>query len=471
MVKKRSLKPLSDMIPGRESDALPEEQVKVIPGEEFDALREEKVRDKLDIFLERLKNKDEDHPETLGLHLYFDARKEAQEIRASYWVGLVWLDEEKGIAVRVKSRWKVKSENKPIELVLLEECLRFPQVAERLWGRRGIEADKGEKLFYYWPDHTPIKVAKEEAYAGYLFLIAQFLYELKKLCERYLRRQFPKVEDNLRGRVKGKILIRENLRANACRGRLDQVFCSFHIHSLDTRENQILKAALEVSEAYLATRGFRMPALWSLARFCRSSLAEVRSRRIQPEDFKGLRLSGLMKPYQEPIQLARIILTRIANEPNPSKWESKEVDVFPYAINMYQLFERYCEVLLRSGDMGWKPDNLWPGDHDLGEDFKVRPDFLIVKDGEGIVADAKYKPNWPLKCQDDYRRDIYQVVAYTQHKGVREKLRSLGAEKPGERIWILYPRFPHEDSKKEKQVFEVFEPKIEAYPISPPSET
>ena len=55
-----------------------------------------------------------------------------------------------------------------------------------------------------------------------MFIIAQFLYELKKLCERHLRRQFPRVEDNLRGRVKGKILIRENLRANSCRGRLDQ---------------------------------------------------------------------------------------------------------------------------------------------------------------------------------------------------------------------------------------------------------
>ena len=453
MIKKRNPKPPSDMIEGRELDALPEKEVK----------------DKLDIFRKHLENKDENYPETLGLHLCFDVRKEAPEIKASYWVGLVWLDEKKGIAVRVKSKWQRRSENKPIELILLEECLRFPQVAERLWGRRGIEADRGEQLFHYWPDQTPIKVTKEEDYAGYLFLIAQFLYELKKLCERHLRRQFPRVEENLRGRVKGKILIWENLRANTCRGRFDRVFCSFQTHSLDTRENQILKAALEVSEAYLATRGFRMPALWSLARFCKSALTEVSSRRIRPEDFQGLRLSGLMRPYQKPIELARIILLHISSEPNPSKWESEEVEVFPYAINMHQLFERYCEVLLRSkGICGRKPDHLWPGDQNLGDDFKVRPDFLIVEGKEGIVADAKYKFNWSLEC----REDVYQVVAYTQHKGVREKLKSLGAEKLGECIWIFYPCFPDGDYKEKDcpkmQKFESFVPKIETYSISPP---
>lgn len=416
--------------------------------------------------LEQLDRFREDNPEVLGITV------KNGNLVASYWVGLVWLDEDKEVALRVKCRWEKEYTGKPVELILLEECLRLPQVAERLWGRKGIEAEKDGQLFHYWPEQTPIKVDKEEAFPGHLFLIAQFLYELKKLCERHLRRQFPRTENNLRGRVRGKVLIRENLRTNVCKGRLDRVFCSFQVHSLDTRENQILRAALEVSQAYLATRGFRLPVLWSLVQFCKSALADVTLRRILPEDFKGLRLTGLMKAYKKPLELARIILTHIASEPNPSKWSIKETEVFPYAINMPLLFERYCEVLMRtSGINGEKPEKLWPGSENLGKTPPVRPDFLIVKEGKGIVADAKYKTDWSLGNLSSYREDVYQVVAYTQHKKVREKLESLGAKQNqiGNCIWIFCPDFSGTRGKRNFGISEPwdFEPELKIFPVLP----
>ncbi|NPA48592.1 MAG: hypothetical protein GXO20_01300, partial [Thermodesulfobacteria bacterium] len=225
-----------------------------------------------------------------------------------------------------------------------------------------------------------------------------------------------------------------------------------------------LKAALEVSKAYLATRGFRSPVLWTMARFCSASLTEVPLRRIRAGDFVGLRLSSFMKPYQKPLELARIILTRIACEPDPSRWESEEVEVFPYAINMHQLFERYCEVLLRRKKIqNLEPNGLWAGDENLGSNFKVRPDFLIVKDEEGIVADAKYKPDWPSKYKDEYRGDVYQMVAYTQHKEVRKKLKELKARQDKiKQICIFYPA---ENRETEKEEINDFESVIIAYPI------
>jgi len=191
-------------------------------------------------------------------------------------------------------------------------------------GRSAIERDKGERAFFFWPDQKPIKVEKESVLSAHFFLIAEFLHELKKLCERHLKRQFPRIEANLAGRVKGRILVRENLRRNLVRGRPDRVYCQFQTHSLDTKENQILKAALEVALAYLNHRGFKLQTLWTIGQFCRNALAEVRLKRIFPRDFSGLRLTGIMKPYKRPIELAKVILQNIASEPNPSKWKKRK---------------------------------------------------------------------------------------------------------------------------------------------------
>ena len=307
-------------------------------------------------------------------------------------------------------------------------------------------------------------------------MIAKFLHELKKLCERHLKHQFPRIEDNLAGKVKGRILIKENLRRNLTRGRFDRIYCQFQTHSLDTKENQILKAALEVALSYLSYRNFNLKTLWTMGQFCQNALAEVSSKRILPHDFSGLRLTGIMKHYKKPIELAKVILQKIAYEPNPSKFEQERVDVFPYAIDMNQLFERYCEALLRSkGINGIKPDSgtLWAGIENLtAGEITVRPDFLFIEKENPVVADAKYKYNWD---PSDHREDVYQVVAYTLHKKVQEKLGSLCNKEKVQphKIYIFYPENPENKNQENKNPIKSFQnltpnqpEEIEIKPIS-----
>jgi 5-methylcytosine-specific restriction endonuclease McrBC regulatory subunit McrC len=105
----------------------------------------------------------------------------------------------------------------------------------------------------------------------------------------------------------------------------------------------------------------------------------------------------------------------------------------PFALCTYELFERFAEVLLRKRFKkiwtGYEDKNLFSRD---GK-FFVRPDFLI-KDCKWIV-DCKYK-KYP-ESLEKAREDVYQVVAYSRHKGVLKELSD--NEKDPEKMILLYP--------------------------------
>jgi hypothetical protein len=106
---------------------------------------------------------------------------------------------------------------------------------------------------------------------------------------------------------------------------------------------------------------------------------------------------------------------------------------------MNELFERYCEVCLRTR----KDWQVWAGysSHNLGQAFAVRPDFLVVDrtSGMGWIVDAKYKPDWSW---EDHRPDVYQLMAYSRHRQVLQKLQELldCTNEPPIAAVILFPR-------------------------------
>lgn len=418
-------------------------------------------------------------------------------LRASHWVGLVWIDPSEGQKDKIsllRVSPKVKTKKLSSELVLLEKCLWVPQVAARLFARAGIEKkhhdNKGTPTaFQFWPDEPPIIVEKEDVSAGIIFLIVLYLQRLKDLCKRHLKRRFPAVRENLMGKVRGRILIGENLRRNLARGRPDRVICRFQVHSLDTKENQILKAALEVSLSYLRTHSIQVKPIWAMAQECRNVLSSVALRRIFPGEFNSLVFSGMMMPYKKPIQLAKIILKKLGPEPNPERLIENKIEIFPYAINMSELFERYCETLLRTEGIDDgngkrikpKSQEFWPGNEDLQgvskhdiNDVIVRPDFIFIDDHRGaVVADAKYKMKWLQRAintetPNTTRPDVYQVIAYSRHKGVRNKIGELRKDnnsKGPDVIYIFYPKWLNGESSRAKTI-KSFDIPIEAIPVS-----
>jgi len=71
--------------------------------------------------------------EVLGIHFERQSNTDQPVLKASHWVGIVWIEEDK-LAVRVEPKIRVEPKRGySVEISMLDKCLRFPQIAERLW--------------------------------------------------------------------------------------------------------------------------------------------------------------------------------------------------------------------------------------------------------------------------------------------------------------------------------------------------
>ena len=387
-------------------------------------LSDEKVKKSLG---DNAANLGSDSREYLGVHF------EGEKLMASYFVGQVWLKENDSVLQKSPKR-----QDKVDYFKMTAECLSHPIVGKH------ILADNDDQCFYFDTEKAPIPLDQKLKKPIILLLVAQYLKELFWLCKRHLRRGFPRVERNLTGRCKGRVLIKENIIHNSARGRFDRLYCQYQIHTMDTLENQILRAALEQSIRVLRTYAAKdsLKALWGWANEPANTLSGVKLRRIYPSEFHQIRYSGSLKVYKKPHALARMILRTLGSDPNRPK-EFNKIELPPFSINMNELFERYCDVLLRKHYKGIK--ELWVGYTNLGKqkDVQLRPDYLIRKSKKAII-DAKYKYDWG----SSERKDVYQVLAYSRHKGVLKWLWNLEDnneftddlnEKCPDAIYILYP--------------------------------
>ena len=87
---------------------------KLLQFSEFETIKDGNILKDLEN-LEDLEGSNPDNPITLGLHLSYDPQTKEPNLKTSYWVGLVWLNEEGKVSVRVESRWG-KAEGKPVEV-------------------------------------------------------------------------------------------------------------------------------------------------------------------------------------------------------------------------------------------------------------------------------------------------------------------------------------------------------------------
>lgn len=378
---------------------------------------------------------------------YLGAHTRDGRTYASHYIGQVWLNEGDILAVSPKIA-KVS----PVRMY--SECLRHSEVAAHL-----------DEVLRFPNDEQPEIETSEDVFQAceIIPLIAvAYLRSVYQLCSRHLRMNFTMVEANLVGRVRGRPIVHRQIRANSARGRDDRMYCRFHVGSLDHPLNQIIRAALEQGRKYLNQLSLMDDWLCRMMGFCTSALMEVTLRRIDPREFRGIILGPHLEPYREPLRLARLILQVLGHDPNEApSTDDRVISIPPFAIDMNVLFERYCEHLLRCDDSSW----VWAGHDadDLGKDFRVRPDFLVVRKGKDddtvdaknrkgqsentgssstkpvcYIVDAKYKEGW--SGQGEQRSDVYQVMTYALHQEVLDKLsKQTGTPEPNRKVVILYP--------------------------------
>jgi 5-methylcytosine-specific restriction enzyme subunit McrC len=355
------------------------------------------VQEQLIALARKTKNRDTEH-ETLGLHLI-----SGEEPYPSVWwfVGQVCLTlGNKRKMLRVDPKVNVA----PVQMYA--ECLTHPIVRAHL----------DDCMYFYW--NEPAIRVEDRNHPITPLIVMRYLCLLHELCQRHLRAMITPVEANLIGRIKGKPLVQPTLRMDHARGRLDRTYCRFQVQSMDTIPNQILTAALHQAIKYLHQSGLGDPALFHLSAFSANALSGVTVRRILPTDFQGLQYGGFLRPYREPHRWARLVLRALGPDPLEEIAEDQKTDLPPFAIDMKELFERYCEVKLRNVSN----QNVWAGykHNNLGSRLRIRPDFLVRAGGKRWVVDAKYKEDWSWR--ENEQRDVYQIVSYCAHKAVLRQL-------------------------------------------------
>jgi 5-methylcytosine-specific restriction endonuclease McrBC regulatory subunit McrC len=386
-------------------------------------------------------------------------------------VGVSWLAEKEDIALIIKPRFG-NSEFMAFMLSKVledEDAYKFLDAEDKEGAETKNAEDKEDALkFFEIMDKDPkVPVDAEHQKDFLIFQIVLFMNRLHELCQKTIRYQPVFVKENLLGKVKGRILINEQLRVNEAVGRQDRMYCQFQKLSIDCLENRILKAAMEKSMRYLAQKGLitSLSHLTEQYAYCSRILQSVTLTDIRPQDFRGLRFNGVFRLYKKATELAKPIIEGIGLADSDIE-NNKITEVPPYYINITLLFEYYCRVLVKEAlnaiggyslkeyytfkeinSRKYQDFNVFDDDKKSGilSPFLI-PDIWIEKrDEKRYILDVKYTDlESGSKDKDRARRHTHQLLAY----GYKFNADGLG---------LIYPRKNTENNNNEK----IFEKNIE----------
>lgn len=271
-------------------------------------------------------------------------------------------------------------------------------------------------LFEIFTDSQPIEGDMSDS-GGEILLAVSYIKECERICRKQLKTQMSFRDENLHGKIKGKILFGRHIRNNVVNGREDRIYCRFSVFSIDTPENRILKAGLAKAEKILLKSGVFLSNLRPIIRYCRKSLENVRQIQLSSQLFSSAKITGMYAYYKQAIRLADLIYKH--RSVSIMENSDRKVQVIPFVINMERLFEYYVRVLIKEQI---KSDNSYSLEK-FGQKYALLrnnneksyliknciPDIVILKNSAPIaVFDAKYK---------DFRRgdrdDSHQLMSYS----------------------------------------------------------
>ncbi|MDQ1179197.1 hypothetical protein [Rhodococcus sp. SORGH_AS_0301] len=272
-------------------------------------------------------------------------------------------------------------------------------------------------------------------------LLGWYVAEVLAFATRWLRRGYVVREEDLVGRVRGRIVVVRYLSRSVSQARPHVVPARFSEPSHDTAANRYLKAGLR-KVAVLVRAVLSEPARVALDEMVRHALSlfsAVKDVPAQPQDALRLNLSGPLRHYTPIVAFTTALLkgTYVSTEIG-----GHEQDAIMWSLN--SLYEQALRNVLEA----------WPGasrvsgsyratvtdfddDHKVNGSTPVKPDYVMRRsDGTLLVLDAKYKSvlrSGQSSADDDSvdvsptrgqrirvrRADIYQVVAYARHCGLQ----------------------------------------------------
>lgn len=356
-----------------------------------------------------------DDPEYLGLSASWNV---------GYYIGAKWIKEnEFAIVVNPKIR--------DLDyLKMFMYCFNNP-----------IASSEISKIYEIDFDKSPIKIPSNIFELTPLIII-HFLNLVKKIVKKGLKRDYVWIQNNLNSKIKGKILINQNIKQNFIKARPDRTYCKYQEYSKNCLENKIIKKTLDFVFTYLKSPYSKNKELLNLFYYNYTSFANI-SNDVDISKVRNIKSNSLYKEYNEALKVANIILKRFGY--SIQNTDKKEKEYPPFYIDMSLLFELYVYSKLHST---YGKDILFQY-HGKGEYL----DFLNIRDK--TIIDTKYKSyyNENLTGQSQWKRDnivkdVRQLSGYSRDVKVLKQLNfNLADNLPILDCVIIYPDQSSEKTK------------------------
>lgn len=219
-------------------------------------------------------------------------------------------------------------------------------------------------------------------------LVLHFISLLERLVKHGLKKDYLLHEENLKAKVKGRILFGKHLKTNVFQQRSDHIYCQYQEYTEDIPENRLLKKALLFSERILdrcdsLKRQSQYPDVQLRLNRLKASFSHI-SDDIEPYQVQKLSSNKLFKGYKEAIKVAKMILRRF--DYSIREASSEQHFTPPFWIDMARLYEMW--VLCKLQKCSINPVLF----QEFGFYGRQVADFVIRE--ENLILDAKYKPKY-----------------------------------------------------------------------------
>lgn len=263
-------------------------------------------------------------------------------------------------------------------------------------------------------DQKPIKV-ETDCIELTPILIIHFLKLTQSIVQRGLKCNYLQQEENLRSKIKGKILLNQTIKCNYSRNQTSRVMCRYQDYSIDCFENRVLKQTLLFVEKFIETNPniSCWKDLKQMCTYCLGAMTSVNSE-VSLLQIKQFKVNPLYKEYAEALRVAKLILKRFSYNIELIKKDADRT-LPPFWIDMSLLFELYVYALLKK-----------TYGHQIHHHLSTYGNEIdFVKFDEELIIDTKYIPQWEDKTHHD---NVRQLSGYARSISLREKVLKRGSD-------------------------------------------
>lgn len=328
-------------------------------------------------------------------------------------------NEEEEWNKKAKEEIETSSKDYEIDVIgMLMQIMAHPEVSKHT----------NNLLLIDWEDKEIEITQKQDLLTP--FLVVQFLNLLKEITRKGLKKSYYKKQENLRNRVKGKILVGEQIKQNVFKNRLTNTVCEYQVFGENSLENRFLNKVFIFCTNYVENHNIYFKGknnIYWFINYIRPSFEHIGTD-INLQEIKNYKHNSFFKEYKEAIKIGQQILKRFSY--NITKTTEEKISTPPFWIDMPKMFELYVYAQLLK-------DNPELPTKNFNYQFSTNGnalDFLICTSDKKLVIDTKYKLKYNY---GKIHEDIRQVAGYARLNKVRNQSPVSSEEVP---CLIIYPK-------------------------------